>query len=243
MADPRVSGYAGASACLASCSCQRSAMRGFSLVELLVGLTVGLVIAAGASAFLATTLREQRAVLVEGRLMQDLRTAADVVARDLRRAGYWASAPDGAWLPGARATVANPYAAVTPTSAASDAVGFAYSRDTVENDVLDGNEQFGFRLRGGAIQMQLGAGNWQALTDAGTLVVTAFDVTPEVQTVSLEAACPAACSASHAGCPPRLLVRSLAVHIAGHALADPAVLRELRSSVRLRNDPVVGTCG
>jgi type IV pilus assembly protein PilW len=215
---------------------------GFSLVELLVGLSVGLVIAAGATAFLATTLREQRAVLLESRLMQDLRTAADVVARDLRRAGYWASAPDGAWLPGARTAVANPYAAITPAGAASDAVGFAYSCDAAENDVLDGNEQFGFRLRSGAIQMQLGAGNWQALTDAGTLVVTAFDVMPEVQVVSLEAACPAACPASSAACPPRLLVRSLAVHIAGHALADPAVLREMRSSVRLRNDPVVGAC-
>ena len=217
--------------------------RGFSLVELLVGLTVGLVIAAGAAAFLATTLREQRVVLLESRLMQDLRTAADVVARDLRRAGYWGAAAEGAWLPGTRATVANPYAAVAPLGAASDAVAFAYSRDATENDALDGNEQFGFRLRAGAIQVQLGAGNWQALTDAGTLVVTTFEVTPEVQAVSLEAACPVACAPSNASCPPRLMVRSLAVQIAGHALADPAMRREVRSNVRLRNDPVVGTCG
>jgi type IV pilus assembly protein PilW len=220
----------------------RARVRGFSLVELLVGLTVGLLIAAGATAFLATTLREHRGVLLESRLMQDLRTAADLVARDLRRAGYWAAAPEGAWLPGTRATTANPYAAVTPVAAASDAVGFAYSRDATENDALDANEQFGFRLRGGAIQMQLGAGNWQALTDASTLVVTTFSVTPEVQPVSLEAACPAACPASSVTCPPRLQVRSLDVQIEGHALADPTVRREVRSSVRLRSDTVVGTC-
>ena len=40
------------------------------------------------------------------------------------------------------------------------------------------NEQFGFRLRNGALEMQLGAGNWQALTDSGTVTVTAFSATP-----------------------------------------------------------------
>ena len=223
-------------------ACGRPSMRGFTLVELLVGLTVGLVIAAGATAFFATTLREHRVVLLESRLMQDLRTAADVVGRDLRRAGYWAAATDGAWLPGTRAIVPNPYAAVTPLGAASDAVTFAYSRDATENDALDSNEQFGFRLRSGAIQMQLGAGNWQALTDAGTLVVTAFQVSPEVQAVSLEGACPAACPASSATCPPQLQVRSLGVQIEGHAVTDPTVRREVRTSVRLRSDTVVGSC-
>jgi type IV pilus assembly protein PilW len=222
--------------------CRLPAMLGFTLVELLVGLTVGLIIAAGATAFFATTLREHRVVLLESRLMQDLRTAADLVARDLRRAGYWAAATDGAWLPGTRAIVSNPYAAVTPLGAASDAIGFAYSRDATENDALDSNEQFGFRLRSGAIQMQLGAGNWQALTDAGTLVVTAFEVSPEVQLVSLDSACPAACPASSATCPPQLQVRSLGVQIEGHALADPTVRREVRTSVRLRSDTVVGSC-
>jgi type IV pilus assembly protein PilW len=221
---------------------QRAA-QGFSLVELLVGMTVGLLIAGGAAAFLAVTLREQRAALLESRLMQDLRSAADTVTRDLRRAGYWSSATEGAWLPGTAATIANPYAAVAPAGAASDAVGFSYSRDAVENDVLDGNEQFGFRLRAGAIQMQLGAANWQALTDTDTLVVTAFSVTPEVQAVSLEGACPAACAASSLACPPRALVRRLDVRIAGHAVSDANVAREVHGSVRLRNDPVVGSCG
>ena len=34
-----------------------------------------------------------------------------------------------------------------------------------ENGIVDSNERFGFRLRNGAIEMQLGDGNWQALTD------------------------------------------------------------------------------
>jgi len=215
---------------------------GLTLVELLVGLTVGLFIAAESAAWIAASLREQRAALLEGRLLQDLRTAADVVVRDLRRAGFWGAADESAWLPGTTATIANPYAALAPLAAASDGVTFAYSRDATENDALDGNEQFGFRLRNGTIQMQMGGG-WQAITDVETLVVTAFELTPDVQSVSLDGVCAAACAASSAGCPPRVEIRSLALRIDGRAANDPAVVRSVRARVRLRNDAIVGACG
>ena len=214
---------------------------GLTLVELLVGLTVGIFVASEAAAWIAASLREQRAALLEGRLMQDLRTAADMVVRDVRRAGYWAAATEGTWLPGTTAIVANPYGALAPLASASDAVAFAYSRDAVENDALDANEQFGFRLRGGAIQMQMGGG-WQAITDVETLVVTGFQLTPDVQTVSLERLCPAACAASSATCPPRAEVRSLSVAIEGRAATDPSVVRSVRANVRVRNDAIVGAC-
>ena len=62
--------------------------RGFTLVELLVGLALGLLVVAAGVLLLAQQLRATSApLLVEARLMQDLRTAADLVARDLRRAG------------------------------------------------------------------------------------------------------------------------------------------------------------
>jgi len=215
--------------------------RGLTLVELLIGLTLGLFVAAGAGAWIATSLREHRAALLEGRLMQDLRSGANAIARDLRRAGYWGAAVEGVWLPGSTAAMSNPYAAVAPLGAASDAIAFAYSRDAVENDALDANEQFGFRLRNGVIQMQMGGG-WQAVTDVETLVVTAFQITPDVQTVSLESACPAACPASSVTCPPRVAVRSLALRIDGRAAHDAAVLRSVRARVRLRNDAVSGSC-
>jgi len=219
----------------------RRHVTGLTLVELLVGLTVGLLIAGEAAAWIAASLREQRASLLEGRLLQDLRTAADVVVRDLRRAGYWGAASEGVWLPGVSTAAVNPYAAITPVAAASDAIAFAYSRDVVENDALDANEQFGFRLRGGAIQMQLGGG-WQAVTDVETLVVTAFELVPDVQSVSLGGICPTACAASSTTCPPQVQVRSLGLHIEGRAAHDPAVVRSVRARVRLRNDALVGSC-
>ena len=175
--------------------------------------------------------------------MQDLRTAADVVTRDLRRAGHWGEPPTASGSVGAQRALANPYAAVAPAAAASDAVSFRYlARRDREQQSSTHDEQFGFRLRNGALEMQLGAGNWQALTDSGSVTVIAFSATPSTEDVGLADACPFACPASSASCPPHLSVRSLALQITGRAVADPQVVRSVRSSARLRNDLIVGTC-
>jgi prepilin peptidase dependent protein B len=216
--------------------------RGLSLIELMVGLAIGLFITAASATLMASHLRENRSLLLEARLMQDLRTAADVITRDLRRAGHWGDATSGVWLPGTSTTSVNPYAAVAPAGAASDAVSFRYSRDGSENQLVDSNEQFGFRLRNGTIDMLLGAGNWQALTDAGTLVVTAFSVTPSTATIDLQGACSKACPSGSTHCPPQQQVRSLALLISGRAVTDPGVTRSVRSQVRLRNDHFTGAC-
>ncbi|MBC8055959.1 MAG: hypothetical protein H7Y61_05225, partial [Rhizobiales bacterium] len=142
----------------------------------------------------------------------------------------------------ASSVTANPYAAVAPAAAASNAASFRYSRDASENHVVDNNEEFGFRLREGAIEIQLGGTNWQALTDAGTLTITQFDVVPTVQTVSLESFCNLPCPAAAPACPPRQQVRSLTLVLSGRLVTDPTVLRSVRSEVRLRNDAVVGAC-
>ena len=206
--------------------------RGLSLIELMVGVTIALFITVAGGSLLVGHLRENRALVLEARLTQDLRTAADVITRDLRRAGYWGHAGAGA----------NPYAALSPSTTSAEAVSLRYSMDANENDSVDSNEQFGFRLRNGAIELQLGAGNWQALTDAGTITVTAFGVTPELQDVSLESLCPTACSAGSSQCPPHQQVRSLAVFISAALVSDARVTRTVRSQVRIRSDAVIGNC-
>ena len=206
---------------------------GLSLIELLIGVTIGLFIAVAGSTLLVGHLRENRALLLEARLTQDLRTAADLITRDLRRAGYWGHAG---------ATGANPYAELAPGTAAANTVSLRYSMDATENDAVDSNEQFGFRLRNGAIELQLGAGNWQSLTDANLFTVTAFSVTPEVQDLSLAAFCPSACAAGSSQCPPHQQVRSLAVVLTATLVSDARVTRSVRSNVHIRSDAVVGSC-
>jgi prepilin peptidase dependent protein B len=218
------------------------AQRGLSLIELMIGMAIGLFITAIGGTLLASHVRENRSLLLEARLMQDLRTAADVITRDLRRAGYWGGATSGVWLASTTGVITNPYVAVAPDGAASDAVSFRYSRDTTENNTVDSNEQFGFRLRNGSIEMLLGGSGWQALTDAGTLTVSSFSVTPSVERIDLQGSCSKACPAGSTSCPPQQEVRSLALLISGRSATDAGVIRSVRSQVRLRNDSFTGAC-
>ena len=220
----------------------RRRSRGLSIVELMVGTAVGLVIVAAATTVVTQHARENRAVAIEARLVQDLRTAADIISRDLRRAGYWGASASGVRGDDGSPVLANPYALVMPESAASDGVRLSFSRDSGENGIVDGNERFGFRLRNGAIELQLGDGNWQALTDSATLSVTAFEVAPRTEETSLERFCAGPCAIDSNNCPPRLQVRSFAVSIEARAVADPAVRRSVLTGARLRNASVVGSC-
>ena len=215
--------------------------RGFTLVALLVGLALGLIVVAAGALMLTQHLREHRALLLEARLQQDLHTVADLVAGDLRRAGHWGDAAAGMWSP-LLAQRVNPYAALAPSVAASDATSFAYSRDAVENHLLDNNERFGFRLRHHAVEIELGGGNWQALTDASLLEITAFTITPTVADIDLGALCSQPCPAGSAACPPRQQVRSLALLVSGRAAGASGPTRSAQALVRLRNDLVVGAC-
>jgi prepilin peptidase dependent protein B len=215
---------------------------GLSMIELLVGTALGLLMAAAAAAVVSAAVREGRQLQLDARLMQELRSTAGLVARDLRRAGHWAAAASGVRGDAASAPPANPHRAMSPEGAASDAVRLSFSRDTGDDLALDDDERFGFRLRDGVIEMQLGATNWQALSDGGTLVVTAFSVVPFVEELSLAAFCERDCAVGSTTCPPRQQVRSFSLSLSARSAVDPSVVRALRSRVRVRNDSVVGSC-
>ncbi len=214
---------------------------GVSLVELLIGITIGLFIVGASLTALLIHLRESRTLIAQSRLMQDLRAATDLMARDLRRVGYWGAADHGVWQNEGSATgpVINPYTAMT-TSAST--VAFRYSRDTVENDLVDDNEQFGYRLRNGVLELQLGTSPWQAMTDITTMRVTRFDISPTEELRSLAGSCTAPCTTGDTSCPPQLHVRSLMLTLTAQGMGESTALRSVRTRVRLRNDTVTGHC-
>ena len=215
--------------------------RGLSMVELLVASAVGLVVVAAAGSVVAAHHVAARRLQAEARLAQDLRAAAELVARDLRRAGHW-SAAASAVRRDDEPPVANPHAAIAPASAAASAAALSFSTTDSGAAAVDDDDRFGFRLRGGAIEMQLGARNWQALSDPGTLVVTAFSVEPRLDEAELARFCERPCAPASTSCPPRVQMRSFAISLAGRSAIDAQVTRALRSSVRVRNDAVVGSC-
>lgn len=205
--------------------------RGLSLVELMVGITVGLFVVAAAATMAATQLADNRRLLIETQVQQDLRASMDIITRTLRRAG--ALSP-GLTLAGLATPAAggqkNAYADVAVSgSAGASVIGFSYVLNPAESG------PFGFKLEGGVVKTRMGAGGWQELTDANTLVVTNFAIT-EAAVTSVALPCPKLCSGGGTACWPTVEMRNYLVEIGGRARNDAAVQRTIRSEVRLRND-------
>jgi prepilin peptidase dependent protein B len=214
--------------------------RGMSLIELMVGTAAGMLIVAGALSIFSAQVVATRRTMLEVRVNQDLRAAADLVARDLRRAAYWQNAIEGTRISGAGASTAvNPYRSV---QFASGTLSYQFSRDSVENNTLDAPEQFGFRLHDTlGLQMQTSSGSWQTLTDPATLRITTFTITPREITLPLGELCTKSCPVGTPNCP-SISTRSYELLLAGQAVADASVQRELRMAVRVRNDRLEGAC-
>jgi type IV pilus assembly protein PilW len=207
-------------------------------VELMVGLALGLFIVATALLLLTEHLRESRSLLLQARLQQDLRTTLDLMSRHLSRAGQWGSPEAAIWQADAP-PLPNPYAAWAPNATS---VLFHASRDALENQQIDSNESLGFRLQQGVLQMRLGSGGWQSLTDPLVMQITQLQIQPQVYEQTLADLCHRPCPVASNTCPPRQQVRSLHISMQASATRDMQVQRSLQTQVRLRNNAVVGSC-
>lgn len=234
--------------------------RGLSLIELMVGIAIGLFIVGGAIKLTVDNLSSNRRLLVEARVNQDLRAAADIIARDLRRAGYWESAVSGVWSAGYTSVSAtNPFGTVTDTS---EQVTYGYERPGVAASDPNASNLLGFKRvvsnSIGSIQIQNAAGGWQDLTDANAIDVTAFSITETERPVELWPYCACrtkvpvipACeqtALSNSSTRPRLMIREYTVKITAQAVsggaADSTVTREILETVRVRNDVVTNPNG
>lgn len=230
---------------------RRGLQRGLGIVELLVGLAVGLFVVAGGLMLLSGFIDADRRLLVETRLMQDLRAASDMITRDIRRGGYWQNAHTTVWTSGASLTPRNNYGRVGLTScpsasfasAASDPTGSVsascYWIDGDGDSTADDEEKYGFDVSGGVLFAVVGPTR-QALTDPRSVNITdlRFDW-GATQTISASAFCSKGCPAGNC---PAIVVREVEVVLRGTAPGDTTIARELRSNVRVRNDMFTGQC-
>lgn len=211
---------------------------GLSLVELMVGITVGLFVVAAASTLVANQLSNNRRLLLETQVQQDLRSSMDIITRQLRRAGAGTANNVEAGIAAAPAAggASSPFGVIAPLSAAGTETQFTYYFDASQQG------PYGFKLENNIVKSKMqaaigGSYQWQELTDPNTLKVTRFSITPRTVS-STPLPCPKLCSDGTTDCWPRLLVRSFVVEIEGEAKSDPAVRRALRNDVRVRNDAI-----
>ncbi len=219
-------------------STPRRRQHGMSLVELMVGITVGLFIVAAASTLMANQLSDNRKLLIETQIQQDLRASMDIITRQLRRAGAMdaAQAQNGLGTAAGAGGLRSLWSDVTLTANPSSDVEFRYYRNAADQG------PYGFKLDASGIKtfMQSGGGagaGWQELTDINVMKVTAFTVQPVV-VASPRLPCPKLCADLTAACWPQVEVRDYTVTILAEAKNDATVQRAMSSTVRLRNDSV-----
>jgi type IV pilus assembly protein PilW len=247
-------------------ACRRSGQRGLSIVELLVGIAVGLFVVGGAIKLMVDNLTNNRRMLVETRVNQDLRAAADLIARDLRRAGYWQDAQAGISTDPTIAAIVNPHRVVD--SSVANELTYSYAKNG--NDTKEAaSEDFGVRrvtVNGiGVLQLLNGGTNWQTITDPGTLDIdipsgglpiaaqtTRFVPIWDACACLFEGSCKVEEFANpnpittvkgiHFDNRPQLALRQFTLVLSGKAVSDARVTRQITELVRVRGDEMTGVC-
>ncbi|WP_377155321.1 type II secretion system protein J [Roseateles sp. UC29_93] len=225
-------------------SSTRGSARGFTLVEFMIGLTIGLLLLAGAFSMAGVQLGEHHRLMLELQVQQELRATAELLLRDLRRAAFWDRAQDGVWQDDTDAPVRNPYADLTVEDAGRR-LTYSFARDGSAPGGGSVRETSGFRLNDGRID-QLIAGRYQPLTDPDLLRVRRLEVRLSSQAYPLEDACDPACAsgsgAGGAACPPTLSARLVTLTVDAEAVHDPRVSHHLELLSQLHNHALSGAC-
>ncbi|HEY8099069.1 MAG TPA: prepilin-type N-terminal cleavage/methylation domain-containing protein [Methylobacter sp.] len=155
---------------------------GITLIELLIGMLVGLVVLAGGINIFITSVKGQNNNINLSRLNQDMRTMMSIIESDIRRAGFATSLPDTYFS----SVQTNPFFDSTTSGATTDlavyntgsCIVFSYNSD---NDppptppIGNSNERFGFRLNSTTGNLELRSsgstnenctdGAWQSVTE------------------------------------------------------------------------------
>lgn len=146
--------------------------RGVTLIELLIGLAVGMFVVSGVLTVYVATIESTSDTIAQSRLNQEVMTLMNVMSTDIRRAGYWAgSNPDdiagnpfnqsGSTALDVRDVSSNTSfftaARVVAGTASGDCITYSYDAD--EDESVDLDELFGFQLIGTDIWMRTSCDN------------------------------------------------------------------------------------
>ena len=184
---------------------------GFSLVELMISIVVGLVVVAGVISVFASAVKSHTDNLRMTRLNQELRTTMTLMTRELRRAGFWggnkqhyADPPPSFDARGAMNTVgvfagellpvaANPFRVIAITG--GNCITFSHDDDNdgvLDVDAVDPIESRGFQLDvvnrtvDSGANAACGGGGWTAITDPDAVAITGLRFTGTTQQLDID---------------------------------------------------------
>jgi prepilin peptidase dependent protein B len=162
--------------------------RGFTLIELMVANTLGLILILVLLTMAIHIINTSRLLINNNRVTADLQSTLNLISNDVHRAGYW-----GTTVQAINANTQNNPFAASPITINSSCLLFMYDRDAngsaadSNNALL--NEHFGYRLNTTTHVIEAlttdNASNfnctaistdWVAITDPNVITVTAFNI-------------------------------------------------------------------
>ena len=208
-------------------------------MELLITMAISMIVIAGTMVFYVSTAKSSTQNSSTVRLNQELRSAMDLISRDIRRAGYRGNAQNCVGVGysnyvNSGTTTCSAFAAYTLTSTSQ--IEFSYDENSsATQETSSPDERYGYRLNSGEIEVKTGGG-WQPLTDANLVTITNLNFAESTRhmNVNTSAAVSGGC-ASIAGTP-CVSVRTISITITGQLPNDATVQRTLSENARIRND-------
>lgn len=235
---------------------------GFTLVEMMIALVLGLIVVGGGITLYGLAIRGGSDTIKSVRLNHDLDSVMLLMMNELRRAGYWAGAVDGADARNNPFTIGNSDIQILN---GGNCILYTYDADgdeNVDSNASPDNEYYGFRLNGTAVQIRLTGtttadcndGTWETINVTSgseqvqiTGLQFSFDpiVNPSVPGVtkcldkgtliSYNSTCAAAALASGTNAAE---TRQINIVLGGQAANDPNVTKTLTDTVKVRNDRI-----
>ena len=211
---------------------RKHAQAGFSLVELMVGMTVGIVLMAAVVALTVSVLRTNAETVTVAKLTQEGRAIGDLIAREVRRARYSGNFRQ---FVGAAGTLPNQFGVIqvgatnVPTAGSADCIRFAYDAD--DDGTLDTDEVKVISRFNGAVYFDQATTYATAVcvTDAASAAAALRVSSPDVNVTSLTFSSNSVNGALAAN--PNRLDVSFRLALVG----DAAITRRFDQSIQLRN--------
>lgn len=225
---------------------------GFSLIELMVGMAVGLIIVGGAISVYVNAVRSGGDTLRSAKLNIELRGAMNMMIADIRRAGYAYNVAN---------LSSNPFTQTSTNLALPSADCLLFSYDRNGDGAINANEYLGFKKAGTEVSMRFSGGStaagcsaagdsWESITDNSSILVDSLTFTISNQCENAQTGLKAATEACAAGSnvydvaaaatgkSDLIEIRDVTISITGHHRNDALTTMTLSQSVRVRNDRI-----
>lgn len=213
---------------------------GFSLVELMVAMLIGLLVIGAIGVFTIRTMQAYSDHILSTRLTQELRTSMNLVVRELRRAGHDSTSVT-------RVLTTSSASSFEDLAVDGSCITYEYDRQ-VGASGPDATEMRGIRLSDGVLQFNAtedaidcdGTDGWEDITDPTVMQVTKF--TPEILESSFcsqlsETTDPVTGTTTYDMA--RGSVRTIALCLQGEMVSGDGIRRHVTDAVRIRAEDLV----